>query len=118
MINSRALPRTGHNRIRTNEPMGYIINHESVAQILSRPSADAVASRPPLGATAKQRLARRDLLRQVSLEWCELEDLTEFLDSQLAPLELAIDNFRGEQEMSSKAHTPHIRDIGRLMFRI
>lgn len=29
------------------------------------------------------------------------EDLTEFLDSQLAPLELAIDNFRGEQAPSA-----------------
>jgi len=63
------------------------------------------------------RTARRELVRQASLEWCELEDLTEFLDEQLAPLELAIDNFRGEQEATSKAHTPHVRDIGRLMFR-
>mmetsp|Transcript_53105 Transcript_53105/g.137156 ORF Transcript_53105/g.137156 Transcript_53105/m.137156 type:complete len:658 (-) Transcript_53105:66-2039(-) len=63
------------------------------------------------------RQARCDLLKQAALEWCELEDLTEFLDSQLAPLELAIDNFRGTQEMSSQAHTPHVRDIGRLMFR-
>mmetsp|Transcript_100701 Transcript_100701/g.280485 ORF Transcript_100701/g.280485 Transcript_100701/m.280485 type:complete len:657 (-) Transcript_100701:105-2075(-) len=63
------------------------------------------------------RQARCNLLRQASLEWCELEDLTEFMDGQLAPLELAIDNFRGASELSSKAHTPHVRDTGRLMFR-
>eukprot|EP00931_Biecheleriopsis_adriatica_P074684 TRINITY_DN4868_c0_g1_i1.p1 TRINITY_DN4868_c0_g1~~TRINITY_DN4868_c0_g1_i1.p1 ORF type:complete len:769 (+),score=193.03 TRINITY_DN4868_c0_g1_i1:29-2308(+) len=61
--------------------------------------------------------ARRGFLRQVALEWCELEDLTEFLDAQLGPLEMAIDNFRGTQEVNSAAHTPHVRDIGRLMFR-
>ena len=45
------------------------------------------------------------------------EDLTEFLDAQLGPLEMAIDNFRGSQEVNGGAHTPHVRDIGRLMFR-
>ena len=44
------------------------------------------------------------------------QDLTEFLDAQLGPLEMAIDNFRGSQEVNT-AHTPHVRDIGRLMFR-
>lgn len=66
---------------------------------------------------AELRQERYELIRQASLEWCEMEDLTEFLDSQLAPLELAIDNFRAAHEASSKAHTPHVRDIGRLMFR-
>lgn len=63
------------------------------------------------------RQARCDLLKQVTLEWCELEDLTGFLDGQLGSLELAIDNFRGTQEMSTNSHTPHVRDMGRLMFR-
>jgi len=66
---------------------------------------------------AEVRRARRDLLRQASLEWCEIEDLTAFMDGHLGQLEIAIDNFRGAQEASSKAHTPHLRDIGRLMFR-
>mmetsp|Transcript_59794 Transcript_59794/g.110670 ORF Transcript_59794/g.110670 Transcript_59794/m.110670 type:complete len:670 (+) Transcript_59794:33-2042(+) len=64
------------------------------------------------------RKARCDLLKLAVQEWCDLEDLTEFLDAQLAPLELAIDNFRAVHEAShGKAHTPHVRDIGRLMFR-
>lgn len=63
------------------------------------------------------RKARRELLRQAVLEWCELEDLTEFMDGQLAPLEMAIDNFRGAQESTTKSHTPHVRDVGRLVFR-
>ena len=29
--------------------------------------------------------------------------------------EMAIDNFRGSQEVTRAAHTPHVRDIGRLM---
>jgi len=66
---------------------------------------------------AELRQARCDLLRQASLEWCELEDLTEFMDSHLSPLEQAIDNFRGASEVSAQAHTPHVQDIGRLMFR-
>ncbi|CAE7811464.1 unnamed protein product [Symbiodinium sp. CCMP2592] len=61
--------------------------------------------------------ARHDFLKHAMLEWCELEDLTEFLDAQLGPLEMAIDNFRGSQEVNGGAHTPHVRDIGRLMFR-
>ncbi|CAE7235039.1 unnamed protein product, partial [Symbiodinium microadriaticum] len=70
------------------------------------------------GAAEKLRLnrARHDFLKHAMLEWCELEDLTEFLDVQLGPLEMAIDNFRGSQEVNT-AHTPHVRDIGRLMFR-
>lgn len=71
----------------------------------------------PTGSDPELQQARNGLLRQASLEWCEMEDLTEFMDNQLAPLELAIDNFRGLQEVSSKAHTPHVRDIGRLMHR-
>mmetsp|Transcript_56394 Transcript_56394/g.132252 ORF Transcript_56394/g.132252 Transcript_56394/m.132252 type:complete len:672 (-) Transcript_56394:101-2116(-) len=64
------------------------------------------------------RKARCDLLKLAVEEWSDLEDLTEFLDAQLAPLELAIDNFRAVHEAShGKAHTPHVRDIGRLMFR-
>lgn len=63
------------------------------------------------------RQARCDMLRQASLEWCELEDLTEFMDSHLSPLEQAIDNFRGAAEATGQAHTPHLRDAGRLMFR-
>ena len=31
--------------------------------------------------------------------------------------EMAIDNFRGSQEVTRAAHTPHVRDIGRLMCR-
>jgi len=58
-----------------------------------------------------------NVLRQASVEWCDMEDLTEFMDDQLAPLETAIDNFRGASEASSGAHTPHVRDVGRLMFR-
>lgn len=61
--------------------------------------------------------ARHEFLKHAMLEWCELEDLTEFLDAQLGPLEMAIDNFRGSQEVTRAAHTPHVRDIGRLMFR-
>jgi len=61
--------------------------------------------------------ARHEFLKHSMLEWCELEDLTEFLDAQLGPLEMAIDNFRGSQEVTRAAHTPHVRDIGRLMFR-
>ncbi|CAE7170991.1 unnamed protein product, partial [Symbiodinium pilosum] len=73
---------------------------------------------PSLAADAELRLngARHDFLKHAMLEWCELEDLTEFLDAQLGPLEMAIDNFRGSQEVNT-AHTPHVRDIGRLMFR-
>ncbi|CAK9033230.1 Voltage-dependent T-type calcium channel subunit alpha-1I (Voltage-gated calcium channel subunit alpha Cav3.3) (Ca(v)3.3) [Durusdinium trenchii] len=69
--------------------------------------------------TAQLRLngARHAFLRHAMLEWCELEDLTEFLDAQLGPLEMAIDNFRGSQDVTRAAHTPHVRDIGRLMFR-
>ena len=29
---------------------------------------------------------------------------------------MAIDNFRGSQEVTRAAHTPHVRDIGRLMY--
>lgn len=61
--------------------------------------------------------ARHEFLKHAMLEWCELEDLTEFLDAQLGPLEMAIDNFHGSQEVTRAAHTPHVRDIGRLMFR-
>ncbi|CAJ1371460.1 unnamed protein product [Effrenium voratum] len=61
--------------------------------------------------------ARHEFLQHAMLEWCELEDLTLFLDAQLGPLEMAIDNFRGSEQLSTAAHTPHVRDIGRLMFR-
>ena len=58
----------------------------------------------------------RGNLSRVIYEPCRGQDLTEFLDAQLGPLEMAIDNFRGSQEVNT-AHTPHVRDIGRLMFR-
>eukprot|EP00927_Polykrikos_kofoidii_P030097 TRINITY_DN25955_c0_g1_i1.p1 TRINITY_DN25955_c0_g1~~TRINITY_DN25955_c0_g1_i1.p1 ORF type:complete len:768 (-),score=176.14 TRINITY_DN25955_c0_g1_i1:254-2557(-) len=63
------------------------------------------------------RQARCGLVKQASLEWCELEDFTAFLDEQLGKLELAIDGERGLSDMIGHAHTPHIRDLGRLMFR-
>eukprot|EP00929_Paragymnodinium_shiwhaense_P056710 TRINITY_DN28389_c0_g1_i1.p1 TRINITY_DN28389_c0_g1~~TRINITY_DN28389_c0_g1_i1.p1 ORF type:complete len:751 (+),score=200.25 TRINITY_DN28389_c0_g1_i1:89-2341(+) len=62
------------------------------------------------------REARCALVRQATLEWCELEDFTAFLDEQLGQLELAIDSERAI-DMRGNAHTPHIRDLGRLMFR-
>jgi len=62
------------------------------------------------------RQARCELLRQASLEWCELEDFTAFLDEQLGSLELAIDSERGAHD-GGHAHTPHVRDLGRLAFR-
>jgi hypothetical protein len=65
----------------------------------------------------KLRQARLDLIRQASLEWCEHEDLTSFLDEQLQPLHLEIDNFRGMTDGQGHSHTPHVADIGRLMFR-
>jgi len=65
----------------------------------------------------KLRQARCELISQASLEWCEHEDLTKFLDSQLQPLELEIDHFRGMNDVQTRAHTPHIADVGRLMFR-
>lgn len=83
----------------------------------SRALVTSLSRLRPSEISQTERAARRALLRQASLEWCELEDLTEFLDSHLGSLELAIDNFRGEQEICTNAHTPHIRDIGRLMFR-
>lgn len=65
----------------------------------------------------KLRQARCDLVRQASLEWCEHEDLTTFLDSQLQPLQLEIDHFHGMHEVREGTHTPQIADVGRLMFR-
>merc|ERR1711971_1426179 len=66
----------------------------------------------------KLRKARCELVRQASLEWCEHEDLTSFLDAQLQPLELEIDHFRGMHDVhGGGAHTPHVADVGRLMFR-
>lgn len=67
--------------------------------------------------TAQVRVQRRELLRQVALEWCEHEDLIAFLDGQLAPLEMEIDHFKGIHDGQGHAHTPHVKDAGRLMFR-
>eukprot|EP00928_Gymnodinium_smaydae_P071481 TRINITY_DN55047_c0_g1_i1.p1 TRINITY_DN55047_c0_g1~~TRINITY_DN55047_c0_g1_i1.p1 ORF type:complete len:717 (-),score=81.63 TRINITY_DN55047_c0_g1_i1:153-2303(-) len=63
------------------------------------------------------RTARRGLIRAAVLEWCELEDYTEFLEEHLSGLEVAIDSERGLHDAGGHAHTPHVRDIGRLMFR-
>ncbi|CAK0894653.1 unnamed protein product [Prorocentrum cordatum] len=96
------------------------LQHERMCLPIWRSSRDGVMaalSRLRPGGGAGPCAARRGLLRQATLEWCELEDLTEFLDGQLAPLEMQIDTFRGAQEVTSKAHTPHVRDIGRLLFR-
>lgn len=96
------------------------LKQERMCLPIWRSSAKLMASLSKLRAPdcdPELRRARCEFLRQASLEWCELEDLTEFMDSQLAPLEQAIDNFRGASEASSSSHTPHVRDIGRLMFR-
>jgi len=60
------------------------------------------------------------LLRQVILEFCELEDLCGFIEEQLGLLELAIDTERGIHALAGErkaSHTPNIRDLGRLAFR-
>eukprot|EP00746_Dinoflagellata_sp_MGD_P026026 gnl/MRDRNA2_/MRDRNA2_161294_c0_seq1.p1 gnl/MRDRNA2_/MRDRNA2_161294_c0~~gnl/MRDRNA2_/MRDRNA2_161294_c0_seq1.p1 ORF type:complete len:629 (-),score=134.77 gnl/MRDRNA2_/MRDRNA2_161294_c0_seq1:28-1815(-) len=65
----------------------------------------------------KQQMA---LIRQVILEFCELEDLNTFLEEQLTSLELAIDTERGIHALAGTkqaTHTPNIRDLGRLAFR-
>jgi len=66
---------------------------------------------------SKLRHARCNLIRQVSLEWSDHDELISFLDEQLQPLGLEIDNFRGLNEGQGHSHTPHVADIGRLMFR-
>mmetsp|Transcript_99224 Transcript_99224/g.314979 ORF Transcript_99224/g.314979 Transcript_99224/m.314979 type:complete len:672 (-) Transcript_99224:141-2156(-) len=96
------------------------VTQERVCLPIWRSSAAVMTGLSRLRAAAcspELRRARCDLLRQASLEWCELEDLTEFMDGHLSPLEQAIDNFRGASEATGQAHTPHVRDIGRLMFR-